>query len=96
VIKVIKIKTYLLSFVVILLPCMLSAGETTERMRNFMSFSQDNIFFPLMIVFAVLLVIASFFYPRFGLIVMMFFMLMKILFKTYFKYPNNSIYHCTK
>jgi len=70
-----KIKTYLLSFVVILLPCMLSAGETTERMRNFMSFSQDNIFFPLMIVFAVLLVIASFFYPRFGLIVMMFFML---------------------
>ena len=59
----------------LLFPCLLSAGENSERIRNFLSFSQDSAFFPIMLVFAVLVILASFFYPRFGLIIMMFFML---------------------
>ena len=57
------------------LPLSLSAQQTTEQIRNFLAISPDNPIFPVMILIGTLIAIFSFFYPRVGLLVMLFFMM---------------------
>ena len=58
-----------------LTPLSLTAQTTTERIRNFLAISPDNPIFPVMLLIGTLIAIFSFFLPRLGLLVMLFFML---------------------
>lgn len=46
-----------------------------ESMRNFISFSPENPYFFVLLFFGTILAVASFYFPRFGLIVMLFFIM---------------------
>jgi len=70
-----RMNKFLLIFLLAVMPSMAFAAGTGERIRNFLSFSPDNFFFPILLVMGLLLIIGAFLYPRFGLLVMMFFML---------------------
>jgi hypothetical protein len=61
--------------IVLSVPLVLRAGENTDNIRNFISLSTDNPFLPIFLVIGVLIAILTFLFPRFGLIVMMVFML---------------------
>ena len=70
-----RIKKIICFMVMLSLPFALNASENSDNIRNFVSFSTDNPFFPILLVLGILVAIASFLFPRFGLIVMMIFML---------------------
>ncbi len=65
----------LVLLVAMLLPLSLSAQQTTEKIQNFLDMSSSNPMFPIMLLIGALIAGFAFFYPRFGLIVMLFFML---------------------
>ena len=69
------IKKIMCSMLILSLPVVLKASENPDNIRNFIYLSSDNPFFPIFLVLGVLLAIATFLFPRFGLIIMMIFML---------------------
>ncbi len=70
-----NILRYLLVPAFFLLPFGLSAQDAVEQARNFLSFSPENPYFPVVLLLGVSLAMLSFFKPRAGLVVMLFFML---------------------
>jgi len=58
-----------------LAPSHLSAATAAEETRNFLAISPDNPFFPIIILATFIVAVISFFKPGFGLITMLFFML---------------------
>ena len=69
------IKKIICSMVVLLLPLALKASEDPDNIRNFLAISTENPFFPILLVIGLLIAISSFLFPRFGLILMIIFML---------------------
>lgn len=62
-------------FMVFMTPLQLLAQENVEQTRNFLALSTNNPFFPILILIGFCIALLTFFKPRFGLIVMLFFML---------------------
>jgi len=58
-----------------LAPLSLHAAETADKTRNFLAITPDNPFFPVIALFAAIVAVTTFFSPKIGLIVMLFFML---------------------
>ena len=70
-----KTTTILFSLACIFMPLSVFAQSTTENVRNFLSISSDNTFLPVLLLIGFCLALFTFFFPRFGLIIMLFFML---------------------
>ncbi len=60
---------------IFLFPFCLSADVSAERIRNFISISPENPYFPFVLLFGFILLLATFYKPKFGLIVMLFFIM---------------------
>jgi len=58
----------------VLMPLSLFAQQA-EEIKNFLQFSVDNPFLPVILLIGIVIACFSFFFPRFGLFVMLFFML---------------------
>jgi len=73
-----KVKGFIVSLtlaVCVSLPATLHAAEEADKVRNFLDISPTNPFFPVIILLAACLAVASFFFPRVGLATMLVFML---------------------
>ena len=56
-------------------PLSLSAGETADKVRNFLQVSPDNPFFPVLLLIGFIIALTAFLFPKVGLFVMLFFFL---------------------
>ena len=74
---VFRFRRLLLAFIAAaaLSPLTLSAGETADKIRNFLQVSTDNPFFPILLLIGSLIALMAFLFPRIGLFVMLFFFL---------------------
>ncbi len=79
-----KLKNYILLscvFLCAMVPDVLGApysktlADAQRGIRSFVTFSPDNPYLPIIMLIGVLLVIATFYFPRFGLFVMLFFIM---------------------
>ena len=69
-----RIYTFTATLLTLLLPLSLSAGETTDKIRNFLSGSTNSPYFPIYLLLGFAVALFSFLKPRFGFLVMLFFM----------------------
>jgi O-antigen ligase/polysaccharide polymerase Wzy-like membrane protein len=70
-----KTFTILFCLVCVFMPFSVFAQGTTEQIRNFISVSPDNPFLPILLLIGVIFAVLTFLFPRFGLLAMLFFML---------------------